>query len=438
MEQLAKEIRVLRDNPRYSRYTLDKIVGFAFRRKFGLSKHFPLCSQALSGKYSAIRKVGKPLPRKNRSTLLEQLEEGLVARDEWGLSRAARESSRKNLKGRDVVRPGWLASRKVSDWQVAELRLSGCLQSEIAKKYGCTFGCISNHLRKMKFPRRTNTRRHGEWSTGAHLKMFIEDWIAVKHPTAGLSMVVGSLDAKKRITAREAAQLLEVPILWVLSNAPAYHHPKGRGQIRGESIRGSNIRIGGAGFRHLLRKRQQIEHDKRFEAALREIGKEFNMPRDLLSRQLRASLLSGKLSRKIALQWAVLTKEWRSLPSGSQGGRPKKLLPSEELAIPVRYQALRQDLRLIRGWLRAAIEQGSRRYSRDEMMDHICREARKGRIRTLHFWSEFFAWLQRHKEWSSNFLSGQWAAHELVIDFLASEFSVGTRTIKGFLPTSKT
>jgi hypothetical protein len=98
-----------------------------------------------------------------------------AAQREWGRSRLQRETCRKNLKGKDAEVPRGWRPPKVSDWQVAEPRLKGCSQAAIAKELGCTFGCVSRHLRKMGFPSCATARRHGEWITGRHLQTFVAD-----------------------------------------------------------------------------------------------------------------------------------------------------------------------------------------------------------------------------------------------------------------------
>ena len=184
--------------------------------------------------------------------------------------------------------------------------------------------------------------------------------------------------------------------------------------------------FGGAALRYLGAEWERLQNRKRLRAAQREIEKALNVPHYKLYRRPRglAMLLSNGFSRKVAARWEELKRSNRS--SGVSGGRPKKLLPSEGATLPVRYQALRQDLRLLSEWLK-----GQHRVSNDRMMNYVCREARRGRLRTLLLWPEFFAWARKQSDW--NFIEGKWPPHDVAISFLAYEFSVGTRTVKSYL-----
>jgi predicted transcriptional regulator len=418
-KDLSTQIEELSGKAIYSACSRTKLIGFAFKRKFQLPKGFPICSRNFSASYAVLRRAGKPLPEKTTKELHSMYQKSAAARREWGRSPLQRETSRENLKGRDAETPRGWKPPKVSDWQVAELRLKGYSHAAIAKEFGCTSDAAGHHLRKMGFPSCATARRHGEWITGRHLQTFVEDWAAVNLPApASSSFEIDSINRRRQMSLTEAAKKLGVPPWRIRSYATTccdgIHRPKMQVGFR----RRGRIYLGGAGFLYLCKELERLQNKKGLQAVRSEIAKALNVPSYRLYHRTprgAAMLLSNGFSRKVAAYWEELKRKLRSRSSGASGGRPKKLLPSEEAALPARYQALRQDLGPLSEWLK-----GQRKLSSDRMMNYVCREARRGRLRTLLLWPEFFAWARKQSEW--NFIEGKWRPQDVAIAFLASEF----------------
>jgi hypothetical protein len=118
-------------------------------------------------------------------------------------------------------------------------------------------------------------------------------------------------------------------------------------------------------------------------------------------------------------------EDYRRRGATTRGGRPKTLLASEKASLPNNYHALRQELKLLRGWL---LEQ-SRTPDIGKAWEWLCQQSREGRARTLLFWPRFFRWLKDSLT-EGFFLAGNWAPHEVTIDFLAAEYDASEETVR--------
>src|SRR4029077_18371470 len=123
--------------------------------------------------------------------------------------------------------------------------------------------------------------------------------------------------------------------------------------------------------------------------------------------------------------WNGLKDKWHMRSATARGGRPKKLLPSEQGALPVRYERLRPALKALAKWLKGEDTKPTFRRIRE----WISNEAKQGRMRTLLLWPDFFGWIDKQMEHLS-FLSGDWVPGDLSIEFLASDYSVGVTTVR--------
>lgn len=112
----------------------------------------------------------------------------------------------------------------------------------------------------------------------------------------------------------------------------------------------------------------------------------------------------------------------RRAPS-DRGGRPTVLLPADLRTLRAKYQALHEDLALVRRW----VSERDCRIKSAELHEWICSQTRTGKIRTLLFWPEFFQWCRKVSP-SREFL-GSWRPQEIAFDFLADDYGVKRRAI---------
>ncbi len=401
----------------------------AFKRKFGLPKNYPLCSRAYSEMMAAKKKASGYLPPTQTRFGQERgpsPHSGVKARREWGVSLAERQAARSRV----LARPSndaWSknASRepKVSNWEIAEPRLCGRSHEKIAADCGLTPGTVHYHLRKMGFPPgREFVLFHGEPLTRRHLPLLIEDWIAVNYPAAP-SAPTFSLRPRERLTVEQTAAMLGVSLSWVR------HHMRARTRVPlVGALRDGRRYLGRAQVRYLFRELQRIHREKLLSSARREITQTLGVNPHWIIHRLRTKHeswpLSAKMGGKILLLWNGLKDKWHTHSATARGGRPRKLLPSEQAALPVRYQRLRLDLKALAKCLKVENTKHFRR-----VRQWICDQAKLGRMRTLLLWVDFFAWIDKHgEEWG--FLSGHWVPSDLAIEFLASDYTVGATTVR--------
>ena len=434
--ELGAEIQQIAHGTRF--FQRSQLICLAFRKRFSLAKNFPLVCQKQSEVTAKRIAIANRTPKASAAVLRERIKRANEGRIEWGVTQAQREARSRNL--RRVLRPTtsgkWeLQFRsRVRDSQVAELRLAGVTEDAIAKACGITREPVRQRLRKMGFPPRLTSWFHGAPVGGRHLGLLIEDWIAVHYETASLPSIQ-SAASHQQFTVTEAAKILGVSRTWIHEHARQSRRRPSRTIVvqRLGSRRGSRrlLYLGNAQLKALREEQGRIEAAKLRRRALLEIAGELKVQSRQLHNALRARLLSKKLGDLVVGLWGVLKVTWRSKASaGTKGGAPKKLLPSEQSILRERYSSLRIDLRDLAEKLKLT-DRKKRDSLWSRVAEWICYESKRGHMRTLLHWPEFFAWADRDREWKIG--AGHWRPGDLAMAFLASQFLIKDRTIKEYL-----
>jgi hypothetical protein len=124
-----------------------------------------------------------------------------------------------------------------------------------------------------------------------------------------------------------------------------------------------------------------------------------------------------------------LVAEHRHKAATSLGGRSNLLLPSEREELPSKYNALRAEIDIFRGWLREQKERHAD-VAANHAGEFLCRQARKGEVRLLLFGAlEFFSWIEKaYGQVAYN--PDAWIPSELAFEFLAHEYNVSNETVR--------
>ncbi len=394
--------------------------GAALRKKYGLPKSFPLCSKAFSAAMSDKR--GEDLAVFGTETRFKRDPDSQV-------------TPAANSKAKGVWQP---RTSRVGDWEIVERRLRGIFESKIADKLKLTQGAISARLRRLGFPRSYKGTSlvfyHGEPFSRKHLPVLIQDWIAVRYGSA--DRATPKLNPHEQLSIEEAAERLGVLPMWVRD------HARRAARVRLGTRRGGRIYLGNAQLRHLTEELERLRSEQKEARARREITAVLHINPHWITHRLRAkdasAPLSEKMGERILAVWEMLKSELRKQGASPKGGRPKKLLPSEEAALPLRYRSLLRDLKGLLKWLRDQDD----RISPTGLRGWICSQAKQGRMRTLLFWPQFFKWLEdgfeaqtgRGMDWPT-FLAKNptWRPSEVALDFLGHDYDLSPTTLKDLL-----
>jgi len=134
--------------------------------------------------------------------------------------------------------------------------------------------------------------------------------------------------------------------------------------------------------------------------------------------------LSPALAKKVVRLRAELLADYRHKPATrDRGGRPKQLAPTERAELPAKYDALRADLKAFRRWL---LENPTA--PRGAAWTWLCERFRAGAMRTLQFWPQFFAWLQKDYRLDT-FRRAAWVPRDVAIQFLAGDYGASENVI---------
>jgi hypothetical protein len=414
-----------------------------YKRKFGLPKNYPLCSMDFSEKMSAQKRASGYLPPAETrfgGVRGPSPKDGVEARRRWGVSIVERQGQRDRMLSKESRqrRSAWWAKAKdseVSSWEIAEPRLHGQSQEKIAARVGLERATISWRLKKMGFPRgREFVLYHGEPLTRQHLPLLVQDYIAVNYPVLPLSPAV-SPGPHEQFTVKEAAERLGVSVSWVRERTrqSAAEH----GWLRVGIQRGRLMYFGNAQIQYLAAERDRIKQEKVGRRGRREITDRLRVNQMWIIHRLRAKdrgrPLSAKMGDRVLSLWKALKDKRQTQSASPKGGRPRNLLPSEESALPRRYQSLRKDLKSLLAWLRD--EDGHVTMRR--VREWICEQAQQGRMRTLLIWPEFFKWAGKGFDPQqgtgmdhATFLRGDWRPNELALEFLAQDYGLAPSTVK--------
>jgi transposase len=417
-----------------------------YKRRFGLPKNHPLCSENFSDRMTAIKKAsGRVPPVETRFGQARgpSARQGVQARREWGVSLVERQAKRNRMLTEESRRShtAWWAKAhkpKLSSediLKIVERRLGGQSLKTIAKHFKVTQSAVARRLRKMGFPAgRECVFYHGEPLTRQHLRLLIQDYIAVNYP-APQSAPPLSLKPHEQRTIEEAAERLGVSPSWVRERT------RKRSHLRLGVRRGKRLYLGNAQIQYLIEERERIRREELEGRARREITDALHVNPHWITHRLRAKdksrPLSAKMGGRILVFWRGLKDRWHTQSASPKGGQPKKLLPSEQAALRRRYQSLQKDLKRLNAWLRA-----DRVYSRRRAREWICEQAERGRLRTLLFWPKFFRWVEEGFDLEGvgvdrpTFLQGQWTPSEVALDFLAGDYGLAPRTVADLVRSS--
>jgi hypothetical protein len=127
-----------------------------------------------------------------------------------------------------------------------------------------------------------------------------------------------------------------------------------------------------------------------------------------------------------------LRGECAKLGSSAVGGRPKRLLPSEEKELPQKYQALKADLQLLFSWA----EKQDTKITIDMVGAWMCEQSRLRKLRVLLFWPNLHSKLPVICDGVRHRIRGGLAAAERTKDLLCGEYLVSPAALDRILRPS--
>ena len=377
-----------------------KTLGEQYRRLFGYSKRAALETEDLHNRRSKNLKttntrrrhqgreaVGAKSLRKGR----QRIAAARQAQHEWGMSREAKQRISLAHTGRAQPVRWKLDSggNSITDWTLAQLRLDGRTTGQIEAKLVLSDHAVNERLQRMKFPPGEPCQFYrGEPVTAQHLRAHYEDLNFLRFSRA---LIFGAerQDTHRPLTVEQLAALLKVPRMWIyvrtMQSRPSARIPHLRPgkelQFDRQQVLNWLQKTRHRGLRNAT-SRLETELARRLGVTQQWIYKLVNTeqrnPRHPLARNLADRLLSSI---------AILRQEYHQTGSTAFGGRPKKLLPSEEKGLPRKYQALKSDLDLLLKWA----ERRNERITLEMVGPWMCEQARAGKLPVILFWPSLHA-----------------------------------------------
>jgi predicted transcriptional regulator len=137
--------------------------------------------------------------------------------------------------------------------------------------------------------------------------------------------------------------------------------------------------------------------------------------------------LPAQMGRELKVARQKLREGFRHKSAkGKDGGHPRLLTLSERASLPRIYRSLLNSVKAVTNWLSERTQRDSR-VSFEELRQWVYSEARKGRLRRIAFWPDFFDWIQPRKDLHA-LLSK--TPYVLTREFLAHVHGVSAWTIK--------
>lgn len=149
----------------------------------------------------------------------------------------------------------------------------------------------------------------------------------------------------------------------------------------------------------------------------------------LTSSKRRENPLPADVGRIFILERSKWREAFRHQAASSDGGRPFKLLPSEQRGIAYEYEKLLRELRALLSWLEDQIA-SSAPMDFTTVRNWIYVQAGTKELHLLPRWPEFFDWIRNEKELLAKFLRADFKPFVVTREFLADAYSVSVELIR--------